>query len=168
MIDELDDRRLPPRPPTELALVGADLGLAPRIRRGRWRDLDPVTLHQLARLRSEVLVVEAVRPYLDLDDADLADGTEHLWVADGEEPVAYLRVEHVGGPNGKSHVGRWRAGAVIPYAVHRFEQCVGVCPATVGIPVFQDSLTGFGKPIRDFFLPKVLEPAVVVESHDAG
>jgi len=58
----------------------------------RFDDLSPRVLHDLLRLRGEVFVVEQACAYADLDGLDPAPGTEHVWVADGAGPAAYLRV----------------------------------------------------------------------------
>jgi ElaA protein len=55
-------------------------------------ELDAATLYALLRLRAEVFVVEQECPYLDPDGRDLEPGTRHLWYADGDGPVAYLRL----------------------------------------------------------------------------
>ena len=54
--------------------------------------LDPRTAYLLWQLRQAVFVVEQQCPYPDLDGRDLEPGTRHLWVADGEQPVGYLRM----------------------------------------------------------------------------
>ena len=50
------------------------------------------TAYLLWRLRESVFVVEQNCPYLELDGRDLEEGTRHLWVEVGAEPVACLRV----------------------------------------------------------------------------
>jgi ElaA protein len=72
--------------------VGDVLGISPQVCRASWSHLAPAVAHGLARLRVDVLVAEAGRARPELDDDDLAPGTEHLWVPDGEMPVACLRV----------------------------------------------------------------------------
>ena len=72
--------------------MGDVLGISPQVCRAPWARLTPQVAHGLARLRGDVLVVEAGRPRPELDDADLAPTTEHLWVPDGEVPVACLRI----------------------------------------------------------------------------
>jgi ElaA protein len=67
-------------------------------------DLDAATLYALLRLRSEVFVVEQNCVYRDLDGRDLEPDTLHLWLADGETPVAYLRV--LRDPDGTARIGR--------------------------------------------------------------
>jgi ElaA protein len=76
----------------ESVLVGEVLGVSPQVCRGRWPQLPAATAHGLARLRVDVLVAEAGCPYPELDDLDVHPGTEHLWVPDGDVPVACLRV----------------------------------------------------------------------------
>jgi ElaA protein len=48
--------------------------------------------HGLARLRIDIRVVEAGLARAELDDHDLEPTTEHLWVPDGDVPVACLRL----------------------------------------------------------------------------
>jgi ElaA protein len=89
------DRREPlpwPMDLREAVLVGDILGISPPVCRSRWSLLDPGTAHGLARLRLDVLVVEAARAQPELDNLDVVPTTEHLWVPDGETPVAYVRV----------------------------------------------------------------------------
>jgi ElaA protein len=67
--------------------------------------LDPATLYALLQLRVAVFVVEQACPYQDLDGRDLAPGTVHVWVADGDgHPVAALRV--LAEPGGRRRIGR--------------------------------------------------------------
>ena len=72
--------------------MGDVLGISPQVCRAPWSRLAPQVAHGLARLRVDVLVAEAGRPRPELDDDDLAPATEHLWVPDGEVPVACLRI----------------------------------------------------------------------------
>jgi predicted GNAT family N-acyltransferase len=76
----------------EAVLVGDVLGISPQVCRAPWSRLPPLVAHGLARLRVDVLVAEAGRPRPELDDADVHPATEHLWVPDGEVPVACLRI----------------------------------------------------------------------------
>lgn len=76
----------------EGVLVGEVLGVSPPVNSGRWSDLPARTAHALARLRVDVLVAEAGCAYPELDDRDVDPTTEHLWIADGDVPVACLRV----------------------------------------------------------------------------
>ena len=74
-----------------------------------WRDLDPLTLHDIVRLRVDVFVVEQACPYPELDGRDIEPATEHVWwdVSDGaDEPrvAAYLRV--LAEPAGGRRIGR--------------------------------------------------------------
>ena len=75
-----------------LILVGDVLGVTPQVCRGHWGDLPAGTAHALARLRVDILVVEAASAHPELDDLDVDPQTEHLWIADGESAVAYVRV----------------------------------------------------------------------------
>ena len=62
------------------------------VRVAAFDELDTATAYALWRLRQEVFVVEQDCPYLDLDGRDLEAGTRHLWVADADHPVGYLRL----------------------------------------------------------------------------
>jgi ElaA protein len=55
-------------------------------------ELSAETLYALLRLRVDVFVVEQNCPYPELDGRDLEPGTRHVWLADGDRPVAYLRI----------------------------------------------------------------------------
>jgi ElaA protein len=72
--------------------VGEVLGVTPAVCRGRWCDLTVAEAYGIAKLRVDVLVVEAGLAHSELDAPDLDARTEHLWVPDGDVPVAYLRV----------------------------------------------------------------------------
>jgi ElaA protein len=76
----------------EAVHVGDVLGISPQVCRAAWSQLSPSVAHGLARLRVDVLVTEAGRARSELDDADLEPSTEHLWVPDGDVPVACLRI----------------------------------------------------------------------------
>jgi len=78
--------------------------IAPSPRHARWSELDPGTLHDLVRLRVDVFVVEQACPYPELDGRDVEAATEHVWLADGSGPAAYLRV--LAEPDGAIRVGR--------------------------------------------------------------
>ena len=77
----------------------------PTVRRGPWTGLDPLTLHDVVRLRVDVFVVEQECAYDELDGRDVEPTTEHVWVSWGGRPVAaYLRV--LLEPDGSRRVGR--------------------------------------------------------------
>ncbi len=67
-------------------------------------ELDARTLHDLVRLRIDVFVVEQQCPYAELDGRDVEPGTRHLWVTDGEQVTAYLRL--LVEPDGSHRIGR--------------------------------------------------------------
>lgn len=69
----------------------------------RWADLDPLTLHDIVRLRVDVFVVEQSCPYPELDGRDVEPGTEHVWWDDEKGVAAYLRV--LAEPDGR-RIGR--------------------------------------------------------------
>ena len=68
-------------------------------------DLDPLTLYRILRLRNEVFVVEQDCVYLDTDGRDTEPGARQLWIAEGEQVVATLRLL-------LDHDGCWRIGRV--------------------------------------------------------
>jgi ElaA protein len=75
------------------------------IRSAGWRRLDPVTLHELVRLRQDVFVVEQDCVYADLDGRDLEQDAVQWWVAgDAGEVLATLRV--LAEPGGALRIGR--------------------------------------------------------------
>jgi ElaA protein len=62
------------------------------IRVASFRDLDTTTLYTLLKLRGDVFVVEQKCFYADLDGRDTEPGTRHVWLARGDEMLAYLRI----------------------------------------------------------------------------
>jgi ElaA protein len=67
-------------------------------------ELTAATLYALLRLRVDVFVVEQNAPYPELDGRDTEPGTRHVWLADGDRPLAYLRV--LTDPDGCARIGR--------------------------------------------------------------
>jgi ElaA protein len=67
-------------------------------------ELDTRTFHDLLRLRVDVFVVEQECPYPELDGRDVEPQTRHLWLADDDGPVAYLRI--LADPDGVARIGR--------------------------------------------------------------
>ena len=88
-------------------------------------ELDVRTSYLLWQLRESVFVVEQQCPYPELDGRDLEPTTRHVWVAaedaDGEQPVAYLRVLDDGDV--------FRVGRVLVAASHRGRGLAGVLMA---------------------------------------
>ncbi len=82
------------------------------INSGQLPELDVVTLYAILRLRSEIFVVEQECAFLDLDGRDLEPGTRFIWITDGAEIVASLRL--LVEPNGVLRIGR-----VVVAANHR-------------------------------------------------
>jgi ElaA protein len=62
------------------------------LRVASFRDLDTTTLYAILRLRGDVFVVEQKCAYPELDGRDTEPGTRHVWLARGEEILAYLRI----------------------------------------------------------------------------
>jgi ElaA protein len=62
------------------------------LRVASFRDLDTTTLYAILKLRSDVFVVEQNCVYADLDGRDTEPGTRHVWIARGDDIVAYLRI----------------------------------------------------------------------------
>ncbi len=96
-----------------MGAVMATLGGVDRIdvRHASFDDLDSRSAYLLWQLRESVFVVEQNCPYPELDGRDLEPGTRHVWVADGEHPVAYLRLLH--------DPGQARIGRVLVASSHR-------------------------------------------------
>ena len=67
-------------------------------------DLTAAQLYGILRLRAEVFVVEQDCVYLDPDGRDLEPATRHLWVTDGDQVVACVRV--LAEADGSSSIGR--------------------------------------------------------------
>lgn len=63
-----------------------------QVRSAPVREMDPVTLYRLLRLRVDVFVVEQACPYPELDGRDLEDDAVMLWVQDGDDVMATLRL----------------------------------------------------------------------------
>jgi len=76
----------------------------PVVRVSTFADLDGRTAYRLWQLRESVFVVEQDCPYLELDGRDVDPGTLHVWVADEDVPVGYLRI--LEDPDGPARVGR--------------------------------------------------------------
>lgn len=75
-------------------------------------------LHDILRLRVDVFVVEQECPYPEIDGADLAPTTQHIWTADDKGVTAYVRLLGVDDTTG----GPVRIGRVVTRADRRGEQ----------------------------------------------
>ncbi len=78
--------------------------IPPALHSATFDQLDADTLYALLRLRVDVFVVEQECAYPELDGLDTAPGTYHLWLADADGPVAYLRI--LAEPDGGARIGR--------------------------------------------------------------
>jgi ElaA protein len=67
-------------------------------------ELTAAKLYALLRLRVQVFVVEQHCPYQDIDGRDAEPGTRHLWLAEDDAVLAYLRI--VAEPDGTQRIGR--------------------------------------------------------------
>ncbi|GIG60243.1 UPF0039 protein [Longispora fulva] len=74
------------------------------LRTAGFAEITTTILYSLLRLRSEVFVVEQNCVYPDLDGRDLEPGTLHVWLAEGEQVTACLRV--LDEPDGAARIGR--------------------------------------------------------------
>ncbi|RAO27466.1 UPF0039 protein [Micromonospora noduli] len=74
------------------------------LRTASFADLNARTLHDLLKLRIDVFVVEQNCPYPELDGRDVEPGTRHVWLTEGDAPLAYLRI--LADPDGVARIGR--------------------------------------------------------------
>ena len=68
-----------------------------QLRIAAFTDLDAATLYAFLKLRSDVFVVEQNCVYGDLDGRDAEPGTRHLWLEQGAQIRAYLRILEING-----------------------------------------------------------------------
>jgi ElaA protein len=64
----------------------------PELHVSSFADLPGTTLYALLKLRVDVFVVEQKCPYPELDGRDTEPATRHVWLARGDEILAYLRI----------------------------------------------------------------------------
>lgn len=64
----------------------------PLVSTARLRELTPLQLHGILRLRSDVFVVEQQCAYADIDGRDADPDTQHLWIEEDGDVVATLRM----------------------------------------------------------------------------
>lgn len=74
------------------------------LRSGRPEDLDATTTYRILRLRVDVFVVEQACAYPELDGRDLEPDTVWLWVQEGTDVLATLRI--LRDPDGSARIGR--------------------------------------------------------------
>ncbi|MFI7600547.1 GNAT family N-acetyltransferase [Actinoplanes sp. NPDC049681] len=113
------------------------------IRVASFRDLDVTTLYAILKLRVDVFVVEQECPYPEIDGRDEEPGTRHVWLARGDEILAYLRILDEGGTE---RIGRVvtaphaRKGGHASRLIEHALTVVGNRPAVLGA---QAHLAGF-------------------------
>jgi ElaA protein len=113
------------------------------IRVASFRDLDVTTLYAILKLRVDVFVVEQKCPYPELDGRDDEPGTRHVWLARGDEVLAYLRILDEGGTERIGRVVTAPAARQGGHASRLMEHAltvVGNRPAVLGA---QAHLAGF-------------------------
>ena len=93
--------------------------MPPAVRAAALRDLDPVTLYALLRLRTDVFVVEQECAYPELDGRDTEPATQHLWVEADGVPVATLRILEGDGAGAAEDGTAYRIGRVATHRAHR-------------------------------------------------
>lgn len=103
----------------------------PQVRVAPVREMDPVTLYRLLRLRVDVFVVEQECAYPELDGRDLEDDAALLWVEEAGDVLATLRLLHDGADRRIGRVvtsaaarGRGIAAVLMRAALAR---CDGLC-----------------------------------------
>jgi ElaA protein len=113
------------------------------IRVASFRDLDVTTLYAILKLRVDVFVVEQQCPYPEIDGRDDEPGTRHVWLARGDEILAYLRILD---DRGTERIGRVvtaasaRKGGYASRLLEHALTVIGNRPAVVGA---QAHLAGF-------------------------
>ncbi|MFC0674184.1 GNAT family N-acetyltransferase [Brachybacterium hainanense] len=74
------------------------------VHRAPLRELDPVTLYRMIRLRQDVFVLEQGITEADLDGRELEEGAELLWIEQEGEVLGQLRI--LAEPDGALRIGR--------------------------------------------------------------
>jgi ElaA protein len=77
---------------------------APTVHSRRFATLPSRTFHDIVRLRVDTFIVEQGCPYHELDGRDILPTTEHVWIEEDGEVVAYLRMYP--GDDGVTWIGR--------------------------------------------------------------
>ncbi|BCJ54927.1 ElaA protein [Actinoplanes sp. NBRC 14428] len=113
------------------------------IRVASFRELGVTTLYAILKLRVDVFVVEQRCPYPDIDGRDTEAATRHVWLARGDDVLAYLRILDDGGVERIGRVvtapqarGKGYSGRLIEHAL----VVIGNRPAVLGA---QAHLAGF-------------------------
>ncbi|PRY24677.1 ElaA protein [Pseudosporangium ferrugineum] len=108
-----------------------------------FRELGVTTLYAILKLRVDVFVVEQRCPYPDIDGRDTEAATRHVWLARGDDVLAYLRILDDGGVERIGRVvtapqarGKGYSGRLIEHAL----AVIGDRPAVLGA---QAHLAGF-------------------------
>ncbi len=69
-----------------------DAAVSPPIHEALGPDISAHALHAVLALRSNVFIVEQECVYNDIDGLDLLPTTRHLWMVDGEDAIATVRI----------------------------------------------------------------------------
>lgn len=114
---------------------------------------DALTVHELyaiLALRQRVFVVEQTCPYLDCDDHDQV--ARHLWIDEGEGPVAYTRILPPGEKYEDASLGRVvsapearRTGvgrAIVRAAIEAIERAWGRVPIRISAQAYLERFYG--------------------------
>ncbi len=72
--------------------LGYGPGVTDLVHSASFAEIEPGSLYELLRLRSEVFVVEQGCVFLDLDGRDTEPGAIHLWIERDGRMVGYARI----------------------------------------------------------------------------
>ena len=106
------------------APVGHDV---PVLRCATFAELSTVELYRLLQLRCEVFIVEQGSPYPDVDGRDTERGTRHLWLQDGDEVLAALRVLEDGADRSIGRVVTARTARGRGLSTRLMREAIGLC-----------------------------------------
>ncbi|AGL20174.1 GNAT family N-acetyltransferase [Actinoplanes sp. N902-109] len=117
--------------------------VTPEIRVASFRDLPATMLYAILKLRVDVFVVEQECAYPELDGRDTELGARHVWLADGDEILAYLRILDDGDTERIGRVVTSPSGRNGGYASRLMEHALTVIGSRPAVLAAQAHLTGF-------------------------